>query len=53
MDVDPNVGSMIPEDLSTKCSIGTIIQTDLTAKFNSSEILDPIGSLDDFFGIGS
>ena len=24
MSVDPKVGSMIPEDLSTKCSIGSI-----------------------------
>ena len=26
MSVDPQVGSMIPEDLSTNCSIGSMIQ---------------------------
>ena len=35
MSVDPEVGSMIPEDLSTKCSIGSMIQSDPTIKFDS------------------
>ena len=31
MSVDPKVGSMIPEDLSTKC-VGSMIQSDLMVK---------------------
>ena len=43
MSVDPEVGSRIPEDLSTKCSIGFMIQSDPTIKFDSSSWipLDP------------
>ena len=43
MSVDPKVGSMIPEDLSTKCSIGFMIRSDPMVKFdNKSWIpLDP------------
>ena len=35
LSVDPKVGSMIPEDLSTKCSIGSMIQSDHMVKFDS------------------
>ena len=35
MFMDPKVGSMIPEDLSTKCSIGSMIQSDPMAQFDS------------------
>ena len=35
MSVDPKVGSMIPEDLTTKCSIGSMIQSDPIVKFDS------------------
>ena len=57
MSVHPEVGSMIPEDLSTKYSIGSMIQSDPTIKFDSRSwiqldpsviwdwISDPIGSL--------
>ena len=58
MSVDPKVGSMIQEDLLTKCSIVPMIQSDPMVKFNSrswipldpsviffDRILDPIGSL--------
>ena len=48
MFVDPEVGSMIPEDLSTKCSIGSMIQSDPTIKFDSRS-WDPIGSLNNFW----
>ena len=42
--MDPKVESMLPEDFSTKHSIGSIIQSDSMRKFKS-EILDPIGSI--------
>ena len=52
MFVDPKVGSMIPEDLSTKCSVASMIQSDPMVKFDSSFLSsfwpwssDPIGSL--------
>ena len=35
MSVDPKVGSMIPEDLSTKCGIGSMIRSDPMVKFDS------------------
>ena len=36
MSMDPKVGSMIPEDLSTDCStIGSMIESDPMVKFNS------------------
>ena len=49
MSMDPKVGSMIPEDLSTNCSIG--IQSDPMVKFDSRSWipLDPPV----MFGIGS
>ena len=33
--MDPKVGSMIPENLSTKCSIGSMIQSDPLVQFDS------------------
>ena len=43
MSMDPKVGSMIPEDLSTNCSIGSMIQSDPMVKFDSRPCipLDP------------
>ena len=58
MSMDPKVGSMIPEDLSTNCIIGSMIQSDPMVKFDGRSwiaigslgnvwdwISDPIGSL--------
>ena len=42
MSVDPKVGSMITEDLSTKCSIGSMMQSHGEVR---KKTLDPIGSL--------
>ena len=48
MSMDPKVGYMIPEDLSTNCSIGSMIQSDPMVKFESRPWkLDPIGSRGD------
>ena len=38
MSVDPKVGSMISEDLSTKSNIGSMIQSDPAVKFDRSWI---------------
>ena len=51
MSVDPEVGSMIPEDLWTKCSIGSMIQSDPTIKLDGRSWIHLDPSV--IFGIGS
>ena len=51
MSMDPKVGSMIPEDLSTNCSIGFMIQSDPIVKFDSRSWIPLDPSV--IFGIGS
>ena len=47
--LDPTAGSMIKEDLSQKCNIGSMIWSDPIVKFASGS-WDPIVSLDYFSG---
>ena len=51
MSMDPKVRSMIPEDLSTICSIGSMIQSDPMVKFLSRFWIPLDPSV--MFGIGS
>ena len=51
MSMNPIDGSMIPEDLSTNCSIGSMIQSDPMVKFESRSWI-PL-DLSVMFGIGS
>ena len=51
MGVDLKVGTMIPEDFLTKCSIGSMIQSDHMAKFDSRSWIPLHPSIT--FGIGS
>ena len=51
MSMDPKDGSMIPEDLSTNCSIGSMIQSNPMVKFDSRSWIPLDTSV--MFGIGS